>query len=137
MLYMESFCKTIEDIFFGLDPKWNFYNRQAFQGGNQLHDQGLGAISATVRDTRIETANARAPFGRYLTMYSKAATEGRPMFDKILVSPRQTVLMACAYNNSPLYVDNDGYGFFSALGDLVVTGPTRTNVNDYRVILVA
>jgi hydroxypyruvate reductase len=33
--------------------------------------------------------------------------------------------------------DNDGYGFFSALGDLVVTGPTRTNVNDYRVILVA
>ena len=32
--------------------------------------------------------------------------------------------------------DNDGYGFFSALGDLVVTGPTRTNVNDFRVILV-
>ena len=32
--------------------------------------------------------------------------------------------------------NNDGYGFFCALGDLVVTGPTRTNVNDYRVILV-
>jgi len=32
--------------------------------------------------------------------------------------------------------DNDGYGFFSALDELVVTGPTRTNVNDYRVILV-
>ena len=31
---------------------------------------------------------------------------------------------------------NDGYGFFAALGDLVITGPTRTNVNDYRVILV-
>lgn len=31
---------------------------------------------------------------------------------------------------------NDGYGFFSALGDLVVTGPTRTNVNDYRAILL-
>ncbi len=31
---------------------------------------------------------------------------------------------------------NDGYGFFHALGDLVVTGPTRTNVNDYRIILV-
>jgi hydroxypyruvate reductase len=26
---------------------------------------------------------------------------------------------------------------FSALGDLLVTGPTRTNVNDYRAILVA
>ena len=34
-----------------------------------------------------------------------------------------------------LLENNDGYGFFSALGDLVVTGPTRTNVNDYRVIL--
>jgi hydroxypyruvate reductase len=32
---------------------------------------------------------------------------------------------------------NDSYGFFSALGDLVVTGPTHTNVNDYRAILVA
>ena len=32
---------------------------------------------------------------------------------------------------------NDSYGFFSALGDLVVTGPTRTNVNDYRAILIA
>ncbi len=32
--------------------------------------------------------------------------------------------------------DNDGYGFFAALDDLVVTGPTRTNVNDFRAILV-
>ena len=32
--------------------------------------------------------------------------------------------------------NNDGYGFFSALGDLIVTGPTRTNVNDFRAILV-
>jgi hydroxypyruvate reductase len=32
--------------------------------------------------------------------------------------------------------DNDGYGFFSALQDLIVTGPTRTNVNDFRAILV-
>jgi hydroxypyruvate reductase len=32
--------------------------------------------------------------------------------------------------------NNDGYGFFHALDDLVVTGPTRTNVNDFRVLLV-
>jgi hydroxypyruvate reductase len=32
--------------------------------------------------------------------------------------------------------DNDGYGFFEALGDLVKTGPTLTNVNDFRAILV-
>ena len=32
--------------------------------------------------------------------------------------------------------NNDGYGFFAALGDLLITGPTRTNVNDFRAILV-
>ena len=32
--------------------------------------------------------------------------------------------------------DNDGYGFFAALGDLLSTGPTRTNVNDYRAIVL-
>jgi hydroxypyruvate reductase len=32
---------------------------------------------------------------------------------------------------------NDSYGFFSALGDLVLTGPTRTNVNDFRAIVAA
>jgi hydroxypyruvate reductase len=31
---------------------------------------------------------------------------------------------------------HDSYGFFAALGDLVVTGPTLTNVNDFRAILV-
>jgi hydroxypyruvate reductase len=31
---------------------------------------------------------------------------------------------------------NDAWGFFAGLGDLLVTGPTRTNVNDFRAILV-
>jgi hydroxypyruvate reductase len=31
---------------------------------------------------------------------------------------------------------NDAYGLFAALGDLVVTGPTLTNVNDFRAVLV-
>ena len=35
-----------------------------------------------------------------------------------------------------MLADNDAYGFFEALGDLVMTGPTRTNVNDFRAILV-
>jgi hydroxypyruvate reductase len=33
--------------------------------------------------------------------------------------------------------DNDGHGFFEALGDQVVTGPTFTNVNDFRAILIS
>ncbi len=32
---------------------------------------------------------------------------------------------------------NDSYSFFQALDDLVITGPTRTNVNDYRCILLS
>ena len=35
------------------------------------------------------------------------------------------------------YLDrNDAYGYFNALGDLVVTGPTFTNVNDFRALLI-
>ncbi len=36
-----------------------------------------------------------------------------------------------------MLADNDGYGFFAGLGDLVMTGPTLTNVNDFRAILIA
>jgi hydroxypyruvate reductase len=32
--------------------------------------------------------------------------------------------------------DNDAYRFFAVLDDLVITGPTRTNVNDVRIVLV-
>jgi hydroxypyruvate reductase len=32
--------------------------------------------------------------------------------------------------------DNDGHGFFERLGDSLITGPTLTNVNDFRAILV-
>ena len=33
--------------------------------------------------------------------------------------------------------DNDGHGLFGALGDSVITGPTLTNVNDFRAVLIA
>ena len=32
--------------------------------------------------------------------------------------------------------NNDGHGFFQALGDSVITGPTLTNVNDFRAIVI-
>ena len=32
--------------------------------------------------------------------------------------------------------DNDAWSFFDALGDLVTTGPTRTNVNDFRALVL-
>ncbi len=43
---------------------------------------------------------------------------------------------ACGVRAAAALAENDGYGFFATLGDLVVTGPTLTNVNDFRAILV-
>jgi hydroxypyruvate reductase len=35
-----------------------------------------------------------------------------------------------------MLANNDAYNFFKQLKDLIITGPTRTNVNDFRVILI-
>jgi hydroxypyruvate reductase len=43
---------------------------------------------------------------------------------------------ALGLNAADRLADNDGHGFFGALGDSVVTGPTLTNVNDFRAILI-
>ena len=43
---------------------------------------------------------------------------------------------AVGLDSRALLNDNDAYGFFQALGDLVVTGPTLTNVNDFRAIFI-
>ncbi|MCC6197476.1 MAG: glycerate kinase [Burkholderiales bacterium] len=40
-------------------------------------------------------------------------------------------------NPNDSLANNDGHGFFGALGDGIVTGPTLTNVNDFRAVLVA
>lgn len=43
---------------------------------------------------------------------------------------------ACGLDLPAQLADNDAYGAFLTLGDLLVTGPTRTNVNDFRAILL-
>ena len=54
-----------------------------------------------------------------------------------LVGP-DTLVRARALGMQPaaLLHANDAYSFFASLGDLVVTGPTRTNVNDFRALLI-
>jgi hydroxypyruvate reductase len=44
---------------------------------------------------------------------------------------------ALGINAKASLADNDGHGFFEALGDQVITGPTLTNVNDFRAILIS
>ena len=43
---------------------------------------------------------------------------------------------AVGLNAAERLAANDAYGFFAGLGDLVTTGPTLTNVNDFRAVLV-
>ena len=54
-----------------------------------------------------------------------------------LVTP-DTLARACALGIDPKasLANNDGHGFFEALGDQIVTGPTLTNVNDFRAVLI-
>jgi glycerate 2-kinase len=54
-----------------------------------------------------------------------------------IVTP-DTLMRAAArqLDAKKMLADNDGYSFFSGIGDLVVTGPTLTNVNDFRAILI-
>ena len=53
------------------------------------------------------------------------------------VEPQTLARAAALGHKVEQYLDrNDAYGFFEPLGDLVVTGPTFTNVNDFRGILV-
>ena len=44
--------------------------------------------------------------------------------------------LAAGFDPAALLADNDAYALFEGLDDLVVTGPTRTNVNDLRAIVV-
>ena len=55
------------------------------------------------------------------------------------IADTTTVVRARAAGLSPgeYLSDNDAYAFFDALGDLIHTGPTGTNVGDLQVILLA
>lgn len=54
-----------------------------------------------------------------------------------IISPQHFELSQQLGLSSQDYLDNnDGYGFFKQLDSLLVTGPTLTNVNDFRAILV-
>jgi hydroxypyruvate reductase len=55
------------------------------------------------------------------------------------VATPDTLARAAALTLDPrrMLEDNDAFAFFDRLGDLIVTGPTLTNVNDYRVVLLA
>jgi hydroxypyruvate reductase len=44
--------------------------------------------------------------------------------------------LALNIDAAAMLANNDGDGFFEQLDDLIITGPTRTNVNDFRAIFI-
>jgi glycerate 2-kinase len=54
-----------------------------------------------------------------------------------LVTPDTLARARARGLNATAHLDrHDAHGFFEPLGDLVLTGPTYTNVNDFRALLV-
>ncbi len=55
----------------------------------------------------------------------------------VVTSDTLTRAEASGIDAKACLADNDGHSFFEALGDQVITGPTLTNVNDFRAVLIA
>ena len=53
-----------------------------------------------------------------------------------MVLPDTPARAAAGFDLRARLAQNDAFSVFAALNDLVVTGPTRTNVNDFRAILI-
>ena len=79
----------------------------------------------------------QAQAGVYALAGDTDGVDGQEEIAGALLTP-DTLSRAWAAGLHPMasLVNNDGHGFFQTLGDSVVTGPTLTNVNDFRAILV-
>ena len=92
------------------------------------------------RAHRIELALALALRGLphvYALAGDTDGVDGQEEIAGAFVAPDTLVRAhAIGLHAGPMLDDNDAHTFFEALGDAIVTGPTRTNVNDYRAILV-
>ena len=106
-----------------------------------------GETTVTVRGSGRGGRNVEFLLSLALTLKGRAGihalagdTDGVDGLEEIAgayVSP-DTIGRALARGIRPAesLANNDGHGFFEALGDSVVTGPTLTNVNDFRAILI-
>jgi hydroxypyruvate reductase len=100
-----------------------------------VHGRGRGG-----RNTEFLLALALALRGQGDTWALAADTDGIDGTEDnagALLTPDTLARAAALHLNAQaLLDDNDAYHLFSSLHDLVMTGPTRTNVNDFRAILV-
>jgi hydroxypyruvate reductase len=106
-----------------------------------------GETTATVRGTGRGGRNVECLLAMGIALDGQAqvhalagdtdGVDGQEEIAGALLTP-DTLARAWTLGLKPLEMlaNNDGHGFFEALGDAVVTGPTLTNVNDFRAILI-
>ena len=101
----------------------------------QVHGQGQGGPNAQFMLQACLALDGHA--GIYAMACDTDGIDGSADSAGAIITP-QTLTKAAQQNlDAGNYLAcNDSYGFFDALGDLVKTGPSHTNVNDYRVFLI-
>ena len=84
-----------------------------------------------------EFAHALALEGRFDALAADTdGIDGAAAIAGAIISPDTVERAAAAGLDAyAMLQNNDSHSFFAALGDQIITGPTRTNVNDFRVIL--
>lgn len=122
----------------------------------RLARDGTARVILSGGETTVQVGNVQGRGGRNLEylLGLAIALNGAPRIHAIacdtdgidgtednagaIVTP-DTLARAAALGLDPVQAlhENRSYDFFKALGDLVITGPTRTNVNDFRAILIA
>lgn len=100
-----------------------------------LHGHGRGGRNVEFLLSLGLALQAQA--GVYALAGDTDGVDGQEEIAGAMLTP-DSIARAWAAGLSPMVslVNNDGHGFFQTLGDSVITGPTLTNVNDFRAILV-
>ncbi|MEW6991606.1 glycerate kinase [Colwelliaceae bacterium 6441] len=106
-----------------------------------------GETSVTVKGNGRGGRNAEfllsllANLGQHLNIYALAAdTDGIDGCEKnagAYITPETfDIVRKKGLNPDKYLINNDGFSFFSQIDQLIMTGPTKTNVNDFRAILI-
>ena len=86
-------------------------------------------------DSPSATSSA-AQVGMSLPNFASLVEQHGPAVVNISTKGKRVSMSGRGMSPGDRLADNDGHGFFQALGDSVVTGPTLTNVNDFRAIVI-
>jgi len=110
-------------------------------GGEAGVSMGTGPAGHGGRNTELLLALAIALAGRPGIWAISGDTDGIDGMDDVAgaITTPDTLARASAHglDARAMLAGHDGHSFFAALGDLIRTGPTLTNVNDFRAILIA